>query len=54
MTNRPTKKQKRECEDCGDTIPDHQRRVRCKTCGSLLCAWCFHHVHVGLAVGKDN
>jgi hypothetical protein len=34
------------CQDCGDMEPDHARRRRCKACGFLVCAWCFHHVHV--------
>lgn len=30
------------CEDCGE---DANRRIRCKSCGLLICSWCFNHVH---------
>lgn len=30
------------CDDCGD---ETRKRTRCKHCGKLVCAWCYHHIH---------
>lgn len=38
-----------KCEDCGD---DFKRRTRCKTCGKLVCRWCYHHIHGGKLLGS--
>lgn len=39
------------CEDCEDGVS--MRRTRCKRCGLLVCAWCYHHVHA-LHIGGFN
>lgn len=35
----------RACEDCGEDMPQKERRFRCHNCGLLCCGWCIHHVH---------
>lgn len=40
----------RLCEDCEESIPANERRVRCPHCSLLVCHWCRHHVHNGLHV----
>ncbi len=42
-----------DCEDCGDEIPEGQRRTRCPHCKKLVCGWCFNHVH-GLNESEMN
>lgn len=46
------KKTKRECEDCEETMRPNERRIRCQTCGLLICGWCAHHTHDYNASGR--
>lgn len=36
---------KRECDSCGEDIPQGQRRRRCWHCGQWVCGYCWHHEH---------
>lgn len=43
--NNAVARRQRACDDCEELMASNERRRRCNSCGSLVCAYCWHHVH---------